>query len=188
MEKSKAQGLIPKEAAVVLGVTASVALYKACDITRRLRERGVAVHVVMTDEAVELINPLLFQSLSGNKVYHGMFQSPDTWEVEHIGLADRAGCVLVAPATANILAKAAHGICDDLLTCVICATRAPVIFAPAMNDNMYRNKITQANIKALVSAGYTCIEPRKGTLVCGKAGVGCLADVDTIVASVMRVL
>ena len=175
-----------KEKQVILGVTASIAIYKACDIVRRLKDEGFSVSVVMTPEAEELIKPVVFQSLSGNKVYRGLFEESETWEIEHISLADKADAVLVAPATANIIAKVACGICDDLLACVISATKAPVLFAPAMNENMYKNKITQDNIKKLKSAGYKFIEPKVGRLACGKTGVGCLAEIETIIKEVKK--
>ena len=173
---------------VILGVSASVAIYKACEIVRKLRAEGCSVTVVMTREAEELIKPVLFQSLSGNQVYRGIFDAPESWEIEHISLADKADCVLVAPATANVIAKVAGGICDDLLTCVICATKAPVLLAPAMNENMYVNKITQGNIQKLKSLGYRFIQPRTGKLACGKTGVGCLADVEEIIKEVKKAL
>jgi phosphopantothenoylcysteine decarboxylase/phosphopantothenate--cysteine ligase len=179
---------VAKSKNIVLGVTASVAIYKACEMIRKLRADGCNVSVVMTQEAEELIKPVLFQSLSGNKVYRGLFDSPESWEIEHIALADKADCVLVAPATANVIAKVAAGICDDLLTCVICATKAKVLIAPAMNENMFRNKITQANIQKLKSLGYIFIQPRTGKLACGKTGVGCLADVEEIIKEVKKVL
>ena len=171
---------------VILGVTASIAIYKACDIVRRLKDAGFSVVVAMTAEAEELIKPVVFQSLSGQKVYRGLFEEPETWEIEHVSLADKADLVLVAPATANIIGKVACGICDDLLTCVISATKAPVLFAPAMNENMYKNKITQENIRKLKSFGYKFIEPRIGKLACGKEGIGCLADTEIIVKEVKR--
>jgi len=124
---------VAKQKNIILGVSASVAIYKSCDIIRRLKDEECEVTVVMTEEAQELIKPVLFQSLSGNKVYCGLFDSPESWEIEHISLADKADCVLVAPATANIIGKIASGISDDLLTCVICATKAPILVAPAMN-------------------------------------------------------
>jgi len=173
---------------IILGVTASIAIYKACDLVRRLRDAGYSVTVVMTREAEELIKPIVFQSLSGNKVYTGMFSDPEEWEIEHVSLADKADLVLIAPATANIIAKVAAGICDDLLTCVISATKAPVMFAPAMNTNMYKNKINQKNIKELKSLGYRFVEPREGKLACGKSGIGCLAEVEVIVKEVNRLL
>jgi len=166
---------------IILGLTASIAIYKACDITRRLKDERFSVTVVMTKEATELISPIVFQALSGNKVYHALFAETDVWEIEHVSLADKADLILVAPATANIIAKISSGICDDLLTCIISATKAPVLIAPAMNDNMYKNKIAQENIKRLKGLGYKFIAPKEGLLACGKKGIGCLADVETIV-------
>jgi len=173
---------------VILGVTASISIYKACDIVRRLMESDFAVTVVMTKEAEELISPVVFQSLSGNKVCRSLFEAPEGWGAEHVALADKANLILVAPATANIIGKVVSGICDDLLTCVICATKAPVIFCPAMNENMYLNKITQENIKKLKSLGYKFVEPRRGKLACGKTGSGCLAEIDVILREVKRVV
>lgn len=173
---------------IILGVTASVAVYKACEIIRRLRGDNFTVRVVMTPESEELIKPALFQALSGNKVYRGLFDDPEAWEIEHVSLAEKADLVLIAPATANIIAKIASGICDDLLTCVVCATKAPVMICPAMNENMYKNPVTQANIKKLKSLDYRFVEPRSGKLACGKTGVGCLAQVEDIVKEVKRIL
>lgn len=177
-----------KEKHILLGVTASVAAYKACDIVRRLKERNYAVTVIMTPDATRLIRPVLFQSLSGNRVATDMFEQPDTWEIEHIALAQKADVLLIAPATADIIGKIAAGICDDVLTCTVCATRAPVLIAPAMNEQMYKNAIVQANIKKLKSAGYRFVGPREGKLACGTTGVGCLAEVDTIVETVKKLL
>lgn len=177
-----------KKKNIILGVTASIAIYKACEIVRRLKEEDCSVTVVMTKEAEELIRPLVFQSLSGNKVYRGLFDDPQTWEIEHVSLAKQADLVLIAPATANIIGKIASGICDDLLTCIVCATKAPVLIAPAMNENMYGNKITQENIKKLKSLGYRFIEPRRGKLACGEMGVGCLAEVETIMKEIKRII
>ena len=179
---------MPKKKNIVLGVTASIAIYKACEIIRRLREQGFSVTVVMTAEAEELIKPIVFQGLSGNPVYRGLFDAPQEWEIEHVSLAEKADLVLIAPATANIIGKIAHGICDDLLTCVVCATSAPVLICPAMNEKMYLNKITQENIKKLKSFGYKFVEPRKGLLACGKVGIGCLAEVETIIKAVKKYL
>jgi len=173
---------------VILGVTASIAIYKACDIIRRLQEEGFVVTVVMTKESEELIRPIVFQSLTAQKAYRGLFEEPDTWQVEHVALADKADLVLIAPATANIIAKIAAGICDDLLTCVVAATDAAVLICPAMNEKMYRNRITQENIRKLKAAGYRFVEPRKARLACGSVGTGCLAEVDRIVAEAKRVL
>ena len=173
---------------IILGVTASIAIYKACEIVRRLGEQGFSITVVMTKEAEELIKPIVFQSLSGNKVYRGLFDEPVGWQIGHISLAQEADLVLVAPATANIIGKLAAGICDDLLTCVVCATKAPVLICPAMNENMYKNRIVQDNIKKLKSLGYKFVEPRRGRLACGKIGLGCLAEVETIIKEVKKIL
>jgi phosphopantothenoylcysteine decarboxylase/phosphopantothenate--cysteine ligase len=179
---------VAKNKHIILGVSASIAIYKACDIVRRLREEGLSVTVVMTPEAEELIKPIVFQSLSGNKVYGGLFDAPEAWEIEHVSLAEKASLVLIAPATANIIGKIASGISDDLLTCIVCATRAPVLLCPAMNENMYRNKITQGNIQRLQSLGYRFVEPRQGRLACGKVGIGCLAEVETIIKEAKKIL
>jgi len=173
---------------IVLGVTASIAIYKACDLIRRLQDEKYSVSVVMTQEAQELIKPIIFQSLSQNKVYYGMFDASSEWEIEHISLADKADLVLIAPATANIIGKLISGVWDDPVTCVVSATKAPVLIAPAMNDNMFNNKITQRNIKELKSLGYKFVEPRAGRLACGKVGVGCLAEVEDIVKAVKRLV
>ena len=177
-----------REKNIILGVTASIAIYKACDIVRKLKSEAFSVTVVMTAEAEELVRPIVFQSLSGNRVYRGLFCEPDAWEIEHVSLAEKADLVLVAPATANVIGKISSGICDDLLTCVVCATKVPVLIAPAMNENMYKNKIVQENIKKLQSLGYRFIEPRIGRLACGKIGIGCLAEVETIVKEVKKIL
>jgi len=177
-----------KNKEVVLGVTASIALYKACDIVRRLKQEGLGVTVVMTRESEEFVRPIVFQSLSGNKVYRGLFELPESWDIEHVALADKADAVLIAPATANVIGKIASGISDDILTCVVAATAAPVLICPAMNERMYLNRITQGNMAKLKSAGYRFVEPRKGRLACGKTGLGCLASVDTIIQELKKIL
>ncbi|MBI4706764.1 MAG: hypothetical protein HY761_02395 [Candidatus Omnitrophica bacterium] len=171
---------------IILGVTASIAIYKACEIVRRLKEQAFSVTVVMTPEAGELINPLVFSSLSENKAYIDLFSEAQAWQIEHVSLAEQADVVLVAPATANIIAKCAAGICDDLLSCLILATKAPILFAPAMNENMFNNKVTQQNIEKLKSLGHKFIAPRVGRLACGKTGIGCLAETEEIVAAVKK--
>jgi len=179
---------MPERKNVVLGVTASVAIYKACEIVRRLKGEGFLVTVIMTPEAEEFIKPFLFASLSENKVYRGLFTEPLDWKIEHVSLAEKADLILIAPATANIIAKIASGICDDLLTCVCLASKAPILICPAMNENMYQHRITQDNIKKLKSLGYRFVEPIKGRLACGKVGRGCLAEVETIVKEVKKIL
>ncbi len=177
-----------KRKLVVLGVSASIAIYKGCELVRRLQDEGCDVTVVMTPEAAQLISPVVFQSLSGNRVYSEMFDEPDAWEVEHVSLARKAGLILIAPATANTIGKIAGGICDDLLSCTVCATKAPVLIAPAMNEGMYTNPLVQANIEKLKRHGVVFIGPKKGRLACGTTGVGCLADVAEIVSAVKRLL
>jgi phosphopantothenoylcysteine decarboxylase/phosphopantothenate--cysteine ligase len=174
---------------IILGITASIAIYKSCDLIRALRASGWVVQVVMTKEAQELIKPIVFQSLSGNRVYSGeIFDTLDTWDIEHISLAQKADLILIAPATANIIAKLAAGICDDLLSCAVCASKAKILIAPAMNENMYQNKITQSNIEKLKSFGYKFIAPTRGLLACGIVGVGCLAETAEIVKEVKKLL
>lgn len=175
-----------KNKEIVLGVTASIAIYKACDLVRRIKEAGHSISVIQTKESEELIKPIVFQSLSGKKVYRGLFDAPEAWDIEHIALAKSADLILIAPATANIIAKIASGICDDLLTCVVAATKAPVLIAPAMNENMYKNRITQGNITRLQRLGYIFIEPRKGKLACGSVGAGCLADIENILKAIKK--
>jgi phosphopantothenoylcysteine decarboxylase/phosphopantothenate--cysteine ligase len=133
-----------------------------------------------------LISPQVFSSLSGGPVYWDEFISPANWDIEHISLAKKADLVLIAPATANIIGKIASGIADDLLTTTIMTTRAPILIAPSMNENMYKNKIVQANIQKLKGQGFKFIEPTKGKLVCGDVGLGRLAEVETIVKEVKR--
>lgn len=169
---------------IVLGVTASVAIYKSCELVRRLKEEKFSLSVVMTKEAQELIKPRLFEALSLNKVYRGLFDEPFSWEIEHVSLADKADLVLIAPATANIIGKIASGICDDLLTCVVMASKSPVLICPAMNEAMYKNILTQSNIVKLKKCGYKFLGPAKGNLACGKTGIGCLAPVEVIVKAV----
>jgi len=181
--------MIKKEKNIILGVTASIAIYKACDIIRQLKACGFSVHVVMTQEAEELIKPIVFSSLSANRVYRGaIFDEQDSWDIEHVALAQKADFILIAPATANIIAKLSAGICDDLLTCVVCASKARVLIAPAMNENMYNNKITQSNMAKLKSCGYKFIAPNKGLLACGAVGIGCLAETVEIVKEVKKLL
>ncbi len=173
---------------IILGVTGSIAAFKAADIVSRLTQQGCQVSVVMTKEAEKFITPLTMQMLSCGKVYCDMFEVQDVWDVEHVSLADSASLILIAPATANIIAKLASGLCDDLLTCTVAATKAPVLIAPAMNDAMYTHKITQANIERLQKVGYKFVGPVKGRLACGKVAVGHIADVDEIVRAVLRFL
>ena len=173
---------------VVIGVTGGIAVYKALDVISALRKKDIDVHVIMTKSATEFVNPITFQSISQNMVVTNMFSEPKAWEIQHISLAQRADLMLIAPATANIIGKISNGIADDMLSTTIMATKAKVIFAPAMNTNMYENPITQGNIKRLKEYGYKFIEPASGRLACGDVGKGKLADVNTIVERVLSEL
>ncbi|HHW02939.1 MAG TPA: bifunctional phosphopantothenoylcysteine decarboxylase/phosphopantothenate--cysteine ligase CoaBC [Thermoanaerobacterales bacterium] len=157
---------------VVLGVTGSIAAYKSAELVRLLKKQGALVQVIMTESACEFIKPLTFQVLSQNQVITDMFREPSKWEVEHVALADRADLVLIAPATANIIAKIAAGIADDMLTTTILATRAKVVVVPAMNVHMYEHPITQRNIQRLKESGIEVMKPAEGFLACGYTGKG----------------
>ena len=161
---------------VVLGVTGSIAAYKACELVRLLVKRGDDVHVVMTEHARAFVTPLTFQTLSRNSVECDLFADPQDWKPGHISLAAVADIVVVAPATANILAKMAHGIADDLLSSTLLATKAPVVVAPAMNTGMWENPVTQANIAALTARGVRVVQPGTGELACGTEGAGRMAE------------
>ena len=161
---------------VVLGVTGGIAAYKAVEIVSRLRKAGAKVHVIMTKSATEFVTELTFREISGNPVAQDMWAPVQQWNVEHIALAKLADLFLLAPATANVLAKAACGIADDLLTTTLLATKAPVFFAPAMNSAMYENVVTQENIAKLKQRGWQEIAPESGVLACGTSGVGRLAE------------
>jgi phosphopantothenoylcysteine decarboxylase/phosphopantothenate--cysteine ligase len=174
---------------ILLGVTGSIAAYKACEIIRCLQRQGMDVAVVMTEEAKQFVTPLTFASLSQNRVYTDMFLKDfNDWDVEHVSLAEKADLLLVAPATANIIGKLSAGMADDFLSCVAMATKAPVVLAPAMNEGMYTNKIVQENIKKLKGHGVHVVSPVKGRLACGSVGEGHLADVEVIVKKVCALL
>ena len=173
---------------VVIGVTGGIAVYKALDVISALRKKDIEVHVIMSESASKFVNPLTFQSISQNMVVTDMFAEPKAWEIQHISLAQKADLMLVAPATANIIGKISNGIADDMLSTTIMATKAKVLIAPAMNTNMYENKIVQNNISKLKDFGYKFIEPASGRLACGDVGIGKLADVNTIVERVLEEL
>ncbi|MBI6875061.1 bifunctional phosphopantothenoylcysteine decarboxylase/phosphopantothenate--cysteine ligase CoaBC [Clostridium aciditolerans] len=165
---------------VVIGVTGGIAVYKALDVVSKLKKKNYEVHVIMTDSATKFVSPLSFQTLSQNIVNYDMFSEPRAWEIQHISLAKKADLIAVIPATANIIGKVANGIADDLLSTTIMATKAPVIFAAAMNTNMYSNPIVQDNISKLQNYGYKFIKPTSGRLACGDEGEGKLVDTEII--------
>ncbi len=173
---------------IVLGVTGSIAAYKAADLTSRLTKSGCEVFVVMTSHACEFITPLTLQTLSRNPVTTGIFDEKESWHPGHIALADRADLLLIAPATANALAKLAHGIADDALTSIALASRAPLLIAPAMNGKMWSHPATQENVATLTARGVEFIGPEEGLLACGYEGLGRLWDVAEIADRAISIL
>lgn len=169
---------------IVLGVTGSIAAYKACELVRLFVKNGDDVRVVMTDHAKEFVTPLTFRTLSRNPVENAMFADPLEWKPGHISLADAADVLVVAPATANIIAKMANGIADDLLSSVALATKAPIVVAPAMNTGMWENAATQANIETLKKRGVRFVEVGDGELACGTSGPGRMAEPGAIFEAV----
>ncbi|MGC6769871.1 phosphopantothenoylcysteine decarboxylase [Enterococcus sp. LJL51] len=175
---------------ILLGVSGSISAYKSADITSRITKMGYEVEVIMTNNSTKFITPLTLQALSKNPVHTDVMEEIYPEQINHIELAKKADLFLVAPASANIIGKLANGIADDMLSTVALAlkTEVPKLIAPAMNTYMYQNPIMQRNLKLLIEAGYEEIEPREALLACGDFGKGALADVDTIVAEVNRVL
>ncbi len=173
---------------VVLGVCGGIAAYKALEIVSFLKKKDIDIHVIMTEAAEKFVTPLSFQALSQNMVSTDMFSEPKAFEIQHISLAQKADVMLIAPATANFIGKAASGIADDLLTTTIMATKAPIVVAPAMNTNMYLNPVVQKNIEKLKEHGYKFINPGSGRLACGDTGEGKLAEVDEICDFVLKEL
>ena len=165
---------------ILLGVTGSIAAYKAVELVRLFIKNGDAVNVVMTPAACEFVRPLTFQTLSRNPVYVDQFAPPVSWKPEHISLAESADLVLVAPATANTIAKMRYGLADNLLTATLLATRAPIAIAPAMNTGMWESPVTQENIAALKARGITVVEPVDGELACGVKGNGRMMEPEKV--------
>ena len=173
---------------IVLGITGGIAAYKSADIASKLTQAGARVEVIMTESATRFITPLTLRSITGRPVVTSMWELTSEFSVEHVALADAADVVVIAPATANIIAKLAAGIADDMLCCTVLATKAPVIVAPSMDVNMFQNSITQDNLAKLKARGFTIVDPGYGYLVSGKVGFGRLADVDKIIGTIKQVL
>lgn len=169
---------------VVLGVTGSIAAYKAAELVRLFQKRGWGVSVVMTAAATEFVTPLTFQTLSREPVGLGLFDEKDSWHPEHLSYAEKADALAIAPCTANVIAKLAHGLADDLLTCTALATRAPIVIAPAMNEGMWDHPATRENLRLLRSRGVRVVDPAVGELACGVTGRGRMADPGEVVAAV----
>ena len=173
---------------VVLGVTGSIAVYKAADIASKLVQKGLTVDVVMTRAAMQFVTPLTFRSITHRPVVTEMFELTSEFSVEHIALAERADLMVIAPATANTIAKIANGIADEMLSCTALATRAPVIIAPAMDVGMYQNPVTQENLEKLRSRGITIVGPGEGRLASGLTGMGRLIENDEILGAIFQAL
>jgi phosphopantothenoylcysteine decarboxylase/phosphopantothenate--cysteine ligase len=173
---------------VVLGVTGSIAAYKAAEIASQLTQSGAKVHVIMTEEAIQFISPVTFRAITGRPVVTEMFDLASEFSIEHVSLANAADIVVIAPITANVMAKLAAGIADDMLCCTVLATRAPVLIAPAMEPNMYSNPVTQGNLSKLKARDFVVVGPATGWLASGRQGLGRLADVKDIIRAIHRVL
>jgi phosphopantothenoylcysteine decarboxylase/phosphopantothenate--cysteine ligase len=173
---------------IILGITGSIAAYKAAEIASQLTQAGAKVNVIMTKEAIEFISPFTFWAITGRPVVTKMFDLASEFSIEHISLAKAADIVVIAPATANIIAKLAAGIADDMLCCTVLATTAPVLIAPAMETNMYNNPVTQDNLSKLKARDFVIIAPATGWLASGKEGPGRLADINDIVGGIRQVL
>ena len=175
---------------IVLGVTGSIAAYKAAELTSRLTKQGANVNVVMTADALRFITPLPFKTLSRHPVVSDLYDEEEGWKPTHVRLADEADLLLVAPATANTIAKLAHGIADDALTCIALALnpKAKALVAPAMNGKMWLHPATQQNVSVLKSRGVEFIGPEEGMLSCGYEGLGRLWEVENIVTRALELL
>jgi phosphopantothenoylcysteine decarboxylase/phosphopantothenate--cysteine ligase len=173
---------------VVLGVTGSIAAYKAAELASQLTQTGVRVEVIMTAAATEFVTPLTFRNITGRPVVTKMFELASEYSVEHVALAEAADVVVIAPATADIIARIAAGVADDMLCCTVLATRAPIIVAPAMHAGMYENQVTQDNLAKLKARGFTIVGPDYGRLASGGVGLGRLVDVNEILGTIRQIL
>ena len=173
---------------ILVGVSGGIAAYKAVDLVSKLRKQGAAVKVVMTQNATKLVSALTFREISGSPVAVSMWDEVPEFHVEHIALAEWADMVVLAPATANIIAKMASGIADDMLSTTLLATKAPIVICPAMNTNMYQNPVTQNNLNKLAALGHTIITPVSGMLACGVEGIGRLPEPAEIVEKLIAIM
>jgi len=173
---------------IVLGVTGGIAAYKAAEIASQLTQAGAKVNVILTEEAVRFISPVTFRAITGRPVVTEMFELASEFSIEHVSLAKAADVVIIAPATANIIAKLAAGIADDMLCCTVLATKAPVVIAPAMETNMYNNPVTQENLRNLRIRNFLTIGPTTGWLASGKTGLGRLAEINDIMEGIGHVV
>lgn len=173
---------------IIVAVCGGIAAYKVADVVSRLVQLGAGVTVCMTAEAQHFITPLTFEALSGRRVRTGAFDLIESSDPQHIALTERADLMLVAPATSNLIAKVAHGLCDDLVSLMVCAAACPVVFAPAMNNRMWDHPISQENVAKLARLGYRFIGPESGWLACRNVGAGRLSEPQKIADEVMGML
>lgn len=173
---------------IIIGVCGGIAAYKICELVRLFKKQKFNVQVALTKAATQFITPLTLQTLSQNPVATSLFDLNEESEIGHIQLADSADVVLIAPATADMIAKAAHGLCDDIISTLLLATKAPVLMAPSMNVNMYQHPAVQQNLTTLRARGVTIIDPTEGELACGWEGLGRLAELETIYSQVVAKL
>lgn len=178
--------MILKNKTILLGVSGGIAAYKSASLASLLVKAGVSVHVIMTENAKNFINPITFETLTGHKCISDTFDRNFEFQVEHVALAKKADVIMVAPATANVIAKLAHGIADDMLTTTILASKAPKLIAPAMNTGMYENPVTQDNLKLLAKYGMTIITPASGRLACGDMGPGKMPEPELLYEYIVR--
>jgi len=186
MSTPSATNLAGKE--IIVAICGGIAAYKVADVVSKLVQAGAGVSVVMTDAAQKFVTPLTFQALSARPVRTSTWNLQDSSDPQHISLTERASLLLVAPATADMIAKVAHGLCDDLVSVMIAAAACPVVFAPAMNNRMWDNPINQENVAKLKSHGYRFIGPEAGWLACRNVGEGRLADTAVIVEKLSEML
>ena len=173
---------------IIVAVCGGIAAYKVADVVSKLAQLGAGVTVCMTKGAQKFITPLTFEALSGRPVRTGTFELVESSDPQHVALTERADLMLVAPATNNIIAKVAHGLCDDLVSLMVCAAACPVVFAPAMNNRMWGHPIAQGNVAKLASLGYQFIGPEAGWLACRNVGTGRLSEPQKIVEAVTQIL
>ena len=177
-----------KNKTVLLIVTGSIAAYKAPDLIQSLREEGARVVTVLTEAGKKFVTPLTVRAVSGEAVYDDFFTTQSPYDVIHTSLAELADIILVAPASANFIARSAAGLANDLAACILLACDRPVVIAPAMNDRMYQNPLTQENIQKLKKLGYRFIDPIEGRLVCGKEALGHISEPETITGQIVEAL
>jgi phosphopantothenoylcysteine decarboxylase/phosphopantothenate--cysteine ligase len=173
---------------IVLGITGSIAAYKAAEIASQLTQAGAKVNVIMTKEAIQFISPVTLRAITGRPAVTEMYNLASEFSIDHVSLAEAADIIVIAPATANIIAKLAAGIADDMLCCTVLATKAPVLIAPAMETNMYNNPVTQDNLSKLKARDFVIIAAATGWLASGKEGPGRLADTNNIIGSIRQIL